>query len=87
MAISTTEELQIVLRETDIPFFTENELTFYLKKNNGDYDATAYECLMVKAQNTSLSISGLTAADSSSYFRRLAAQYKPRNSGTLKGVY
>lgn len=85
--IHNLDELKIVLRETDIPFFSDTELTFYLNKNDGNYENTAYECLMIKSKNTSLNIAGLTAADSSSYFRRLAAQYRPSNSGVIRGGY
>lgn len=83
--MSSLEDLKIVLREDAIPFFSDKELEFYLRENNGNYDLTAYQCLLIKAENTSLSISGLTAADSSAYFRRLAAKYRPRNSGLLVG--
>ena len=80
------EDLEIVLREREVPFFTEEELEFYLKENQGNYQATAYQCLLIKAENTTLTISGLTAADSSAYVRRLAYRYRPHNSGVLKGV-
>lgn len=85
--MSSLEDLKIVLREDDVPFFTDKQLEFYLKENNYDYRATAYQCLLIKAENTTLSISGLSAGDSSKYFRRLAAKYRPNNSGVLKGVY
>lgn len=85
--MSSLEDLKIVLREDDVPFFTDEQLAFYLRENNGDYRATAYQCLLIKAENTSLNVSGLTAGDSSRYFRRLAAKYRPYNSGVLKGVY
>ena len=85
--MSSIDELRLVLREDDVPFFDDEQLIFYLKENGGDYRKTAYQCLLIKAENTSLSISGLTAGDSSQYFRRLAARYRPNNSGTLRGVY
>lgn len=85
--MSSLEDLKIVLREEDVPFFTDKQLEFYLKENNGDYRATAYQCLLIKAEDTTLSVSGLSAGDSSKYFRRIAAQYRPNNSGVLKGVY
>ncbi len=78
-------DLKIILREKNIPFFDDDELNFYYSKNGGNFNNTAYECLLIKSENTSLNISGLSAADSSNYFRRLAAQYKPNNSGILKG--
>ncbi len=79
-------ELKLVLRETDVPFFTDEELNYYLSKNKDDLRSTAYQCLCIKAENTTLSISGMSTADSSKYFRRLANLYRPTNSGTLKGI-
>ena len=83
--MNSLADLKIVLREEDIPFFSDAELEFYLRENKGDYSATAYQCLTIKAENTTLSISGLSAADTSTYFRRLASRYRPRNSGILNG--
>lgn len=83
--MSSIEELKIVLREDDIPFFSDEALQFYLSENNGDYEATAYQCLLIKSENTTLNLSGLTTADTSSYFKRLASRYRPRHSGILSG--
>lgn len=83
--MNSLADLKIVLREEDIPFFSDAELEFYLRENKGDYSATAYQCLTIKAENTTLNISGLSAADTSAYFRRLAIRYRPRNSGILNG--
>ena len=83
MPISSIDELKIVLRERDIPFFTDEELAFYLKKNKGNYEDTAYECLCVKAEDNSINITGLSTPDTSKYFRRLAARYCPIHSGVL----
>ena len=78
------DELKMILREKDIPFFEDSELEYHLTKNGGDVKRTAYDCLLIKAENTSLNVSGLSTADSSAYFRRLAAQYRPNNGGVLK---
>lgn len=78
--------LKLMMREADVPFFSDDELRFYLNKNGGDLDTTAYQCLLIKAENTTLTVSGLTTADSSQYFRRLANMYRPTNSGTLGGA-
>lgn len=85
--MSNIEDLKIVLREADIPFFTDEQLNFYLRENGGNYDLTAYQCLLIKAEDTTLQVSGLSTADSSKYFRRLAAKYRPNNSGILKGAF
>lgn len=83
--MNSLEDLKIVLRESDVPFFSDEQLEFYVRENNGDYRATAYQCLLIKAEDTTISVSGLSAADSSKYFRRLASRYRPHNSGILKG--
>lgn len=83
MPISSIDELKIVLREGDIPFFSDDELQFYLRKNGGDYEATAYECLCVKAEDSTIKITGLSTPDMSKYFRRLALRYRPNHSGVL----
>lgn len=84
--MSNIEDLRIVLREDAVPFFTHAELAFYLEENGGDCGKTAYQCLLIKAEDTTLSISGLSAGDTSKYFRRLASRYRPNNSGILRGV-
>ena len=84
--MSSLDDLKIVLREEDVPFFSDQQLDFYLRENNGDYRATAYQCLLIKAEDTTLSVSGLNASDTSKYFRRLAGKYRPNSSRVLKGV-
>ena len=76
--------LKSVLREEAVPYFSEEEIEFFLKEE-GDKRAAAYKMLLIKAEDTTLTVSGLTTADSSGYFRRLARMYKPNNSGVLKG--
>lgn len=85
--MSDLSNLKLILRENDIPFFTDEQLNFYLEQNGGDVKKAAYQCLLVKAEDTTLSVSGLSTADTSKYFRRLASKYRPFNSGTLKGGY
>ena len=84
--MSNLDDLKIVLREEDVPFFSDQQLDFYLRENKNDYRATAYQCLLIKAEDTTLSVSGLSTSDTSKYFRRLAGQYRPSNSRVLKGV-
>lgn len=78
------DELKLILRESDIPFYSDEELAYYLEKHRGNLNDTAYECLIVKSENTALTLAGLTIQDSSNYFRRLADRYRPRHSGVLK---
>ena len=79
-------KLKKILREEAVPFFTDEELQFYLDLNDGELNKTAYQCLCIKAEDTTLSISGLSTADSSKYFRRIANMYRPTNSGILGGA-
>jgi len=73
------------LREEQAPFFEDDDFLHYLTKNNGDVDATIYEMLIIKSEDSTISVSGLTTQDTSSYFKRLASRYKQFNSGVLKG--
>ena len=73
------------VREAQAPYFDEDDFLHYLNKNNGDVDATIYEMLILKSEDSTISVSGLTTQDTSSYFKRLASRYKQFNSGALKG--
>lgn len=79
------ERMRVILRENEIPFFSDEDLQFYLNENDGDVNRALYQCLLLKSENTSLGLSGVNLPDSSSYFRRLAQRYRPNNSGVLKG--
>lgn len=81
------EELKIICLEDSVEFFTDEQLQYYLDKNGGDVNKTAYQCLIIKSDNTTLQVSGMTTNDTSSYFKRLASRYKPRNSGILGGGF
>lgn len=73
------------IREAQAPYFDEDDFLHYLVKNNGDVNATIYEMLIVKSEDSSISVSGLTTQDTSNYFKRLASRYKQYNSGVLSG--
>lgn len=77
------EELKINIREKQIPYFEDEELQYYLDKNNGNVRKASYECLIIKAETTGLNVSGLTTKDSSSYFKMLASNFEDTNSGVL----
>lgn len=81
--MSSIDKLKIVLRENDCPFFSEDELEFYLVENGNDFNKTVYQCLILKSENTTLNISGMTTGDTSNYFRRLAQKYRKSNTGIL----
>ena len=71
------------IREAQSPYFEEEDFIHYLNKNNGDVNATIYEMLIIKSEDSTISVSGLTTQDTSSYFKRLASRYKQFNSGNL----
>ena len=73
------------IRESQAPYFDDDDFRHYLDKNNGDVNATIYEMLIVKSEDSTISVSGLTTQDTSTYFKRLASRYKPFNSGVMTG--
>lgn len=83
--VEALKRMKAILREEACPFFSDDDLLFYLKENGNDVNKAIYQCLIVKSEDTTLSISGLQTADTSKYFRRLAQRYRPNNSGILSG--
>ncbi len=81
--MGTLERLKLVLREDDCPFFSDEELMFFLGENGNNFNDTAYQCLIMKSENTSLTMSGLELGDTSKYFRRMAQKYRTNNSRVL----
>lgn len=78
------QELKLILREETSPFFTDEEIAYYLNKNNGNINNAAYECLLLKAEDDSIALpGGLTLANNSEYWLRLAKRYKPNGSRIL----
>lgn len=73
------------IREAQSPYFEEDDFLHYLNKNNNDINATIYEMLIVKSEDSTISVSGLSTHDTSAYFKRLASRYKPFNSGIMVG--
>lgn len=82
--LTALEKMKVVLRESDIPFFTDEELQLHLDEAGGDINNALYECLLIKAEDTYLKTNELMLNDSSKYFRRLASRYRPSNSGSLR---
>lgn len=81
--MDSLETLKLNIMEKQYPYFTDEELLQRLELNNGDVRQTSYDCLIIKAESTGLSVSGLTTKDSSSYFKMLASKYVTTNSGVL----
>ena len=77
--------LKRVLREEDIPFFSDEDLEYYYHENHENINLTIFCCAILKAENTEVQIPGMTLGDTSKYFLRIAQKYRPHNSGILKG--
>lgn len=77
------EKLKRELRESQSPYFEEEDFQYYLDKNKGNLNNTIYEMLIIKSEDSTISVSGLSTQDTSVYFKRLASRYKPFNSGIL----
>lgn len=84
MTLDVLQEIKTALQEKKYPFFTDEELEQYYHMCGEDTKKTIYRCLIIKSEDTTLSVSGLNVADTSKYFRRLASHYRHSNSGTLK---
>lgn len=79
------ERIKKEIREEQSPYFEETDFQYYLDKNNGNVNSTIYEMLIIKSEDSTISVSGLSTQDTSGYFKRLASRYKPFNSGILEG--
>lgn len=73
------------IREDQSPYFETEDFEYYLEKNNGNVNDTIYEMLIIKSEDSTISVSGLNTGDTSTYFKRLASRYRPFNTGILGG--
>lgn len=85
MDASVLINIKIELRESQCPYFSDSEIEYYYAKNNEDFNQTIYELFLVKAEDSTISVSGLSTQDTSGYFRRLASRYRKSNSCILEG--
>ena len=77
------ERIKKEVREEQAPYFEEDDFEYYLEKNGGNVEATIYELLIIKSEDSTISVSGLNTQDTSTYFKRLASRFKQFNSGIL----
>lgn len=77
------QAIRIEIRENQSPYFEDEDIQYYFRKNDGDFEATVYELLIVKSEDSSLSVSGLSTGDTSRYFKMLASKHRKYNSGVL----
>jgi len=80
------EKIKKEIREEQAPYFEEDDFQYYLDKNNGDVNATIYEMLIVKSEDSTIAVSGLNTQDTSGYFKRLASRFRQYNTGILGGT-
>jgi hypothetical protein len=76
--------ISIELREHQSPYFEDGDIEHYYLKNRGKINATIYEMLVIKSEDSTVRVSGLSTTDTSNYFLRLAGHYRPHNSGVLR---
>lgn len=79
MAIPQTDidEVKARLREEEVPYFDDSEVEQQISLAGGDLDTATYNLAILKSQNCSLSLSGLSLPDSSQYWLRVASMYRP----------
>ena len=80
------DEIKILIRENkeEDSYFDDSEIRYYFKKNNSDVEATAYELLLIKAEDDSVSLpNGIKLTNNENYWLRLAQKYRPCCSRTL----
>lgn len=85
LAMNDIDRVKKEIREEQAPYFEEDDFQYYLDKNQGNVNATIYEMLIIKSEDSTISVSGLSTQDTSGYFKRLASRYKQFNSGLLEG--
>lgn len=86
MTLPKLEELKIELCEREFPFFSDEELNFFLAKY-GDMDLCIYYCALRKAENTAVEFSeGMVLPDQSKYFKSIAnsaySRWRGRNNNS-----
>lgn len=81
--VSDLNKIKIEIRENQSPYFEDSDIEYYYNKNGKDVNKTIYELLIIKSEDSTISVSGLNTQDTSSYFKRLASKYKKFNSGVL----
>lgn len=80
------EEIKILIRENDeeCQYFSDDEIRYYYRKNNQDIYKTAYELLIVKAEDDSVKLpSGIEVQSKADYWLRLARKYRKNGSRVI----
>lgn len=48
------EKIKMEIREAQAPYFSDDEIRYYLDKNNGDFNSTVYELLIIKSEDSTI---------------------------------
>ena len=83
MTYDVLNQIKREVRENMSEYFTNQDIAYYYFKNGKDIRATCYELLIIKAEDSTIQVTGLTTHDTSAYFRRLASRFRTYNSGVL----
>lgn len=77
-------QLKTALREQTMPLLSDEDLT-YILENSETMNEAIYKGAIIKSEDTSIQISGMSTSDMSSYFLRIARMHRPNNTGILSG--
>ena len=80
----TLMHIKTEIRENMSPYFDDTDIVYYYEKNGRDINATIHELLIVKSEDSTISVSGLSTGDTSAYFRMLRWRSQRFNSGVLQ---
>ena len=53
--MTDVERVYKEIREEQSPYFEDGDIEYYLEKNHGNVEATIYEMLIIKSEDSSLS--------------------------------
>lgn len=85
--VLTSDQLATVkriLREDTMPLLSD-ELIADISSASDTLDEVIYKGALMKSEDTTLQVSGLSTADTSKYFLRIASMHRPSNTGILGG--
>jgi len=77
------DTLKLETFESECPYYSDEQLAYFLEKHGQDLEAACYDILLRKSMNSQLQISGYTSQDTSGFFKRMASRYRPAQSGTI----
>ena len=86
--VLTSDQLATVkriLREDTMPLLSD-ELIADISSSSDTMDEVIYKGALMKSEDTTLQVSGLSTADTSKYFLRIASMHRPSNTGILGGA-